>query len=65
MRIAGQVEDITGLADDADKPKAGAKASGKPVADITPEGPQIHADSRDDVVSGQDDVDDLLSSLGF
>ncbi|WP_095145701.1 MULTISPECIES: protein phosphatase CheZ [unclassified Pseudomonas] len=29
------------------------------------EGPQIHADKRDDVMSGQDDVDDLLSSLGF
>ena len=29
------------------------------------EGPQIHADIREDVVSGQDDVDDLLSSLGF
>ncbi|TRX74425.1 protein phosphatase CheZ [Pseudomonas mangiferae] len=29
------------------------------------EGPQIHADTREDVVSGQDDVDDLLSSLGF
>ncbi|WP_426142103.1 protein phosphatase CheZ [Pseudomonas sp. DWP3-1-2] len=29
------------------------------------EGPQIHADKRVDVVSGQDDVDDLLSSLGF
>ena len=29
------------------------------------EGPQIHADTRNDVVSGQDDVDDLLSSLGF
>lgn len=29
------------------------------------EGPQIHADKREDVVSGQDDVDDLLSSLGF
>ena len=25
------------------------------------EGPQIHADKREDVVSGQDDVDDLLS----
>lgn len=31
----------------------------------SPEGPIIDADSRDDVVSGQDDVDDLLSSLGF
>jgi chemotaxis protein CheZ len=29
------------------------------------EGPIIDADVRDDVVSGQDDVDDLLSSLGF
>lgn len=29
------------------------------------EGPQINADKRADVVSGQDDVDDLLSSLGF
>jgi chemotaxis protein CheZ len=28
-------------------------------------GPQIHAEVREDVVSGQDDVDDLLSSLGF
>ncbi len=28
-------------------------------------GPQIKADEREDVVSGQDDVDDLLSSLGF
>ncbi|MCY1268443.1 chemotaxis regulator CheZ [compost metagenome] len=29
------------------------------------EGPQVAADKREDVVSGQDDVDDLLSSLGF
>ena len=28
-------------------------------------GPTINADERDDVVSNQDDVDDLLSSLGF
>ncbi|HLT14187.1 MAG TPA: protein phosphatase CheZ [Marinobacter sp.] len=28
-------------------------------------GPQIKADEREDVVSGQDGVDDLLSSLGF
>ncbi|MCC5855585.1 MAG: protein phosphatase CheZ [Idiomarina sp.] len=30
-----------------------------------PEGPVIDPDSRDDVVKGQNDVDDLLSSLGF
>lgn len=29
------------------------------------EGPVINKDKRDDVVSGQDEVDDLLSSLGF
>ena len=29
------------------------------------EGPIIDADKRDDVVGGQDEVDDLLSSLGF
>lgn len=39
----------------AKKPKAGHEA----------EGPIINAAERDDVVSGQDDVDDLLSSLGF
>lgn len=33
--------------------------------DIKVEGPLPDADRRDDVVSSQDDVDDLLSSLGF
>ncbi|WP_100639771.1 protein phosphatase CheZ [Marinobacter salexigens] len=28
-------------------------------------GPQVNAEEREDVVSGQNDVDDLLSSLGF
>ncbi|WP_158967813.1 protein phosphatase CheZ [Paraglaciecola sp. L3A3] len=32
---------------------------------IVAEGPIMDADSRDDVASDQDDVDDLLSSLGF
>ena len=61
VRIAGQVEEITGLADSAD---TGTEATAKTEA-VEAEGPQIHADKRDDVVSGQDDVDDLLSSLGF
>ncbi|WP_337841083.1 protein phosphatase CheZ [Rheinheimera sp.] len=39
----------------AKKQKAGHEA----------EGPIIDKEGRDDVVSGQDDVDDLLSSLGF
>ena len=29
------------------------------------EGPIVNTEDRDDVVQGQDDVDDLLSSLGF
>ncbi len=60
VRIAGQVEEITGLAGLADTETKATTISG-----IEAEGPQIHADKRDDVVSGQDDVDDLLSSLGF
>lgn len=32
---------------------------------VKAEGPIIDAESREDVVSGQNDVDDLLSSLGF
>ncbi len=32
---------------------------------VVAEGPIIDAQQRDDVVQGQDDVDDLLSSLGF
>lgn len=58
MRIASQVEEVTGIA----KPEDGEV---KPEKSTQGEGPQIHADKRDDVVSGQDDVDDLLSSLGF
>lgn len=32
---------------------------------VEAEGPIINPEARDDVVTGQDDVDDLLSSLGF
>ena len=38
------------------------KASSNPVG---PEGPVINPEKRHDVVKGQDEVDDLLSSLGF
>lgn len=62
MRVAGQVEHLTGIlsSPEVERPKP---AAGK--ADIVAEGPQINAKERADVVSGQDDVDDLLSSLGF
>lgn len=42
-----------------------AKISEPETDTVKAEGPIIDADARDDVVSGQDDVDDLLSSLGF
>ena len=58
VRIAGQVEEITGLIDAAD-------TSAEAANNVEAEGPQIHAEARDDCVSGQDEVDDLLLSLGF
>ncbi|MCU7555037.1 protein phosphatase CheZ [Alteromonas sp. ASW11-19] len=45
--------------------KVSAKQSEKETDKIGAEGPIIDAEQRDDVVQGQDDVDDLLSSLGF
>ncbi|MNY45019.1 chemotaxis regulator CheZ [compost metagenome] len=54
-RFAGIEHDREQLRAEKDREKHAARG----------EGPQIHADKREDVVSGQDDVDDLLSSLGF
>jgi len=54
-RFAGIEHDHQQLRDEKDQEKHPPRG----------EGPQIHADKREDVVSGQDDVDDLLSSLGF
>lgn len=62
VRIAGQVEDITGLANDSDVAAHDMEIMHKRKTEA--EGPQINKE-RADVVSGQDDVDDLLSSLGF
>lgn len=62
VRIAGQVEEITGLADNAE-----SRAHDQDIMlkrKTEPEGPQINKD-RADIVTGQDEVDDLLSSLGF
>lgn len=61
MRVAGQIEELTGVVKSSEN-KPEDKKEG---LDSTPEGPQIRAEEREDVVSGQDDVDDLLSSLGF
>ncbi len=60
MRIAGQVESVVGIDPEEAKQK---KKDGEP--DISGEGPQMNAEERTDVVNSQDEVDDLLSSLGF
>ncbi|ALM91447.1 MULTISPECIES: protein phosphatase CheZ [Alteromonas] len=48
-----------------DKPSEAKVEKVNKIDGVEAEGPIIDADQRDDVVSGQDDVDDLLSSLGF
>lgn len=55
VRMAGKVDKLTGTVHEIEKHDTG----------IEGEGPQLHAEVREDLVSGQDDVDDLLSSLGF
>lgn len=55
VRMAGKVDELTGTVHQLEKQDTG----------IEGEGPQLHAETREDLVSGQDDVDDLLSSLGF
>jgi chemotaxis protein CheZ len=59
MRMAGRVESLTGMAYISETPVDKAEK-----ANVL-EGPQIKPNERVDVASNQDDVDDLLSSLGF
>ncbi len=60
VSMAGAIDQITGVKHELTDLNAGAKEK-----DIGPEGPIINPEQREDVVSGQDDVDALLSSLGF
>lgn len=62
VRIAGQVEEITGLGNDKETLEHDKEIFTK--RKVEAEGPQVHTE-RKDVVSSQDEVDDLLSSLGF
>lgn len=62
VAMAGHIDSITGITH-SDLESVTEEAAPEE-ADIVAEGPQINKDS-DDVVSSQDDVDDLLSSLGF
>jgi len=63
MRIAGQVEEVVGI--DVDKYSSKDDDGKTKGPDTVGEGPQYNAEKRADVVNSQDDVDDLLSSLGF
>jgi chemotaxis protein CheZ len=55
VKTAGTVEELAGIEKTQRAEKSTTQA----------EGPIIKKEERVDVVSGQDDVDDLLSSLGF
>ena len=63
--MAGQVDRVAGIQHDRDAMRAEQEKKKQEKSPSNGEGPQMHADKREDVVSGQDDVDDLLSSLGF
>ena len=60
VKMAGTIDQITGT-----KHELPEKTLVDAGPDIGPEGPIINPEKRNDVVSGQDDVDALLSSLGF
>lgn len=55
VRMASQVDEITGVVHAKDSVKDQHKLYG----------PQIHTEHKPEVVANQDEVDDLLSSLGF
>lgn len=61
VAMAGQVDQMTGISHDIVNASQAEKKEGP---DIVAEGPQINT-ADDEIVSNQDDVDDLLSSLGF
>jgi len=62
--MASHVDRFAGIQHDQESLQAEQKKQ-QQKASSQGEGPQINADKREDVASSQDDVDDLLSSLGF
>lgn len=60
VKLASSVEAVAGI----QAPVRPAAATGEKNS-IKAEGPQMNPSGNKDVVSGQDDVDELLSSLGF
>lgn len=68
VAVAGQVDRIRGaeLTDEKDKDNdLAAQAAIEEEQLVKGHGPQVNAEKKDGVVAGQDEVDDLLSSLGF
>lgn len=61
VKLASSVEEVAGIKRTGNEHKAERDDSQR----IQAEGPQINQQNNREVVSGQDDVDDLLSSLGF
>ncbi|MCG8670935.1 MAG: protein phosphatase CheZ [Pseudomonadales bacterium] len=61
VRMAGTVDHIAGIQHEEEE----ATIANPEEDAVGAEGPIINAEERDDVVTSQDDVDDLLSSLGF
>ena len=70
-RVISLVEEVEGNLVDLIRISGGRAAGGEPktgkaaVDGIEPQGPQVPGVDHADAVSGQDEVDDLLSSLGF
>lgn len=61
VKLASSVEEVAGIKRSVSEQKTERDERQR----IQAEGPQINQHNNQDVVSGQDDVDDLLSSLGF
>lgn len=61
VNLASNVEEVAGIKSEDDEHIAEKDDKQR----LRAEGPQINQQNNQDVVSGQDDVDDLLSSLGF
>lgn len=66
VAVAGQVEKISGI--DSAEENQSAEVDETSIEEeklVKGHGPQMNAEKRDGVVADQDEVDDLLSSLGF
>ncbi len=64
VAVAGKVDRITGTKQDYEQLEADLQVDAEDQK-LKGLGPQLNAEKSVDVMTGQDDVDDLLSSLGF